>query len=188
MNIFINAISNNGFLALFDNTWNIIAEKTIAIRGNESSQFIELLDDFIKNNTIWYSDIENIVCVNGPGSFTGVRTIVLVVNSLAYLHDISLTDMSYFDLFDSYPVIKSSSRRDSFVQKDKYSEIEIIQNADLELDLEENSITQVYGESNYCFENVSIIENINYSDIIQNIAFQNKQRIEALYIKKPNIS
>jgi hypothetical protein len=32
MNVFINAISNNGYLALFDTKRNIIAEKHIAIR------------------------------------------------------------------------------------------------------------------------------------------------------------
>ena len=70
MNIFINAISNNGFLALLDNNRNIVAQQNIAIRGNESSQFIELLDNFLKKNNLPYSDVENIICVNGPGSFT----------------------------------------------------------------------------------------------------------------------
>lgn len=188
MNVFINAISNNGYLALFDTKRNIIAEKHIAIRWNESSQFIELLDSFIKENSLSYTDIENIVCVNGPGSFTGVRTIVLVVNSLGFLHNIKLTDISYFDLFENFPIIKSSSRRDSFVKKDNNSDIEIIQNTDLEIDFEENNIDEIYGESNYIFENVSIVEKINYSAIIQDVEFQNKKKIEALYIKKPNIS
>jgi hypothetical protein len=117
-----------------------------------------------------------------------VRTIVLVVNSLGFLHNIKLTDISYFDLFENFPIIKSSSRRDSFVKKDNNSDIEIIQNTDLEIDFEENNIDEIYGESNYIFENVSIVEKINYSAIIQDVEFQNKKKIEALYIKKPNIS
>jgi hypothetical protein len=39
-----------------------------------------------------------------------------------------MTAISYFDLHKTYPIIKASSKRDCFVQKDKDSKIEIIMN------------------------------------------------------------
>jgi hypothetical protein len=39
--------------------------------------------------------------------------------------------LTYFDLFENYPIIKTSSKRDSFVKMTSKSEIEIIQNEDL---------------------------------------------------------
>lgn len=188
MNLFINAVSEKWYLALFDKNRNIIASIDLDIKWNESSQFITTLDTFLHEHNTQYSQIQNIVCVNGPGSFTGVRTIVLVVNSLGFLHDISLTHMSYFDLFNNFPVIKSSSRRDSFFLQSAGEEIKIIQNSDLEQLFIQQNKKEIYWESNFSFENVSIIENIDYSDIIEKLEFQKHKKIEALYIKKPNIS
>jgi hypothetical protein len=39
-----------------------------------------------------------------------------------------MTAISYFDLHKTYPIIKASSKRDCFVQKNKNSKIEIIMN------------------------------------------------------------
>jgi hypothetical protein len=36
--------------------------------------------------------------------------------------------------------------------------------------------------------NIHSVEKIDYSSIIKQIKFDNKKQIEALYIKKPNIS
>jgi hypothetical protein len=36
-------------------------------------------------------------------------------------------------------------------------------------------------------KNVEIIEKINYCDIIKNIELKKNSKIEALYVKKPNI-
>lgn len=188
MNLFINAVSEKGFLALFNSKREIIDSQTLDIKWNESSQFIKILDNFIKKNNIDFSDIENIVCVHWPWSFTWVRTIVLVVNTLAFLHKISLTPLSYFDLFTTYPIIKSSSRRDCFVQFDNNGEIKIFFNSDIQNYIDENNTKYLYWETNYDFENTTIIENIDYCDIIQSLKFQDKNKIEALYIKKPNIS
>jgi tRNA A37 threonylcarbamoyladenosine modification protein TsaB len=134
--------------------------------------------------------LKNIVVVNGPWSFTGVRTIVLVVNTISFIIDnskwnINLTPVSYFDLFDNYPIIKSSSKRDSFFKKSSLSNIEIIYNNELESLLQRENIKIIYGE--WDIKNVEIIEKIDYCDIIKNINLKSFPRIEALYLKKPNI-
>jgi hypothetical protein len=42
-----------------------------------------------------------------------------------------MTAISYFDLFKSYPIIKSSSKMDCFVKLNENSAIEIISNENL---------------------------------------------------------
>jgi hypothetical protein len=57
---------------------------------------------------------------------------------------INLTPISYFDLYDTYPIIKSSSKRDSFFKKDKNSSVEIIYNDKLEEFLKNENINTIY--------------------------------------------
>jgi hypothetical protein len=201
MNLFINAISKNAYIALFDDKRNILSSKFFEVKWNESSLFISILDEFLKENKLTYLDLENIVIVNWPWSFTWVRTIVLAINTIAFVvnsnKDISstsqektkqklyLTPISYFDLYNSYPVIKSSSKKDSFFKKEKNSPIKIIYNDELENILKNENIKTIYGE--WDIKNIEIIEKINYVNIIRNIKFKKYSKIEALYIKKPNI-
>ncbi|MCP4522939.1 MAG: tRNA (adenosine(37)-N6)-threonylcarbamoyltransferase complex dimerization subunit type 1 TsaB [Candidatus Gracilibacteria bacterium] len=188
MNLFIDSISDPCVLILFDGVKKIQAESTLDIRGNESSKLIPEIDTFLLNHGSSYDELNHIICVNGPGSFTGVRTTVLIANSLAYLCNITVTGLNYFKLFDNYPIIKSSSRRDCFVKKSKQSDIEIIENIGIESYLNQNNISEIYGETNYNFENVRIVDSIDYTSIIQKMSLLNTKRIEPLYIKKPNIS
>ena len=186
MNLFINAISTKWKLILFDDKRNIISELSCDIKWNESSLLIWIIDNFLKENILEYKNIQNIVVVNWPWSFTWVRTITLLVNTISFITKSKLTNLSYFDMFKDYPVIKSSSKRDSFFKKDKESNIEIITNDDLELYSNTNWIKTIYWDGE--LKNVQIIEKIDYYDIIANIELKNNLKIDPLYIKKPNIS
>lgn len=189
MNLFLNAVTGNWVLILFDNNRVIIDQEDISILLNESSKLIPIIDDFIKKNNLSYSDIDNIVVVNWPGSFTWVRTISLVVNTLSYtFENIKLTPIVYFDLFQNYPIIKVSSKRDLFVKKSKGDIIEIVKNEDFIKYIEENSIKEVFWE-NFDFNPLTKSNDwINYERIIEEIKFENKKQIEAFYLKKPSIS
>ena len=44
--------------------------------------------------------LNEIIVVNGPGSFTGVRTGVTVAKTLSYLLNISIKQVSYLDIMD----------------------------------------------------------------------------------------
>jgi len=189
MNLFINAVSKKGVLIIFDDNKNIIKRQDIEVLGNESSKLVWIIDDFLNTNNISYNDLENIVVVNGPGSFTGIRTISLIANTINYVIKKDLTEISYFDLFNTYPICKPSSKRDSFIKKSETSKIEIIQNTDLENYFEENNIKKVTWElNNDYFSNILILDEIDYENIISNIKFNKKDIIKPLYIKKPNIS
>ncbi len=172
MNLFIDTISNTANILLFDNKRQIIDSISWNIKWNESSTLIPQIDSILKKNNTIYHGLNNIVVVNGPGSFTWVRTTVLAANSINYIIKKNMTAISYFDLHTNYPIIKSSSKRDSFVKKNKNSKIEIISNDIL--------IKK--------WVNIENLEKVDYIDIIKKIKLDKLKQIEALYIKKPNIS
>ncbi|PZM85685.1 hypothetical protein DLH72_01730 [Candidatus Gracilibacteria bacterium] len=186
MNLFINTIAKKSYFGLFDKNKKLKDEIYFEIKGNESSLLLPKLEEFLNKNNLKYEQIENFILVNGPGSFTGVRTVVLAINTINFITKKSITPISYFDLFDDFPIIKSSSKRDSFFKKDKNSDVEIWENEKIKKFLDENNIKKIYGEGQ--IENLQILENIKYCDIINKIELKDFKRVEALYVKKPNIS
>jgi len=187
MNLFLNAVSSHGIILLFDENRNIISKQAINVAWNESEKLIPILDNFLKDNNIKYSDLQNLVVVAWPWSFTWIRTITLMINTINFVIKGNITALNYFDLFDNFPVIKSSSKRDSFFKKNQSSQIEIMQNEEILKYLQENNITELYWE-NKNIENIKIFENIDYSAIIKNIDFQQNKKINPIYLKRPSIS
>lgn len=188
MILFFDGVSSTWYIALYSPERNLVASETFHIAGNESTQTVGLIDSFLQKQGITYPDVDQIVCVIGPGSFTGVRTISLVINTLAFIYPhISLTGVSFFDLYDSYPIIKSSSKRDLFVKYEKSATIQIEANKSFEESFEGSTI---YGDTDISrFEREYIlVSQIDYDDCLQSMQFENKKRLAPLYIKKPNIS
>lgn len=193
MILFVDTISNPGYIGLFDNNINLIKSDRINIKWNESSKLLVFIDDLIKSIELNYNDIKNIILVNWPGSFTWLRTSVLIINSINYLTKKNLTSINFFEIFElsynSYPIVKTSSKRDLFIKKTFDSFIEIIKNEDLEIYLKENNIKTLYWElSNNINHEFDIISKINYENIIKSIELDNLDKIEAFYVKKPSIS
>ena len=189
MNLFLNALTKNSKLILFNENKEILKQKDFEIMWNESEKLIGIIDDFLSENNTNYNDLENIVVVAGPGSFTGVRTIVLLINTINFVIKKNITSLNFFDLFDTYPIIKKSSKRDSFVKKAKESKIEIILNTDIKDYLEKQNIKTIYWEVNEdFFDYLEISSIIDYDKVIKNINFDTKKLIDPIYIKKPSIS
>lgn len=185
MNLFINAVSSQWKLIIFDDTRNIIGSQNIEIAGNESSRLSGMLKIFLQEHGVDYSDITNIVVVHGPGSFTWVRTICLMVNTIAFSVGCSLTPVSYFDLFSDPIVVKQSSKRDVFLYHSE-SGVSIVSNQECREYCAQHQITQLSGEAG-SIQDIEIIENIDYCDIIEHVVLQEQTSIAPLYIKKPNI-
>ena len=188
MNLFIDTISPQNILFLFNDQREILFQKNIDVRLQESSKLIWEVDLFLKEAGKTYSDLKKIVIVHGPGSFTWVRTTVLMANTIAYVVKAEMFGVSYFELFDEYPIIKASSKRDSFVQKNHTSSIEVLQNEEVRGLCEQNNISKIFGEA-WFLENIECVSEVNYTKVLEKISFDHPQsRIEPLYLKKPNIS
>jgi tRNA threonylcarbamoyladenosine biosynthesis protein TsaB len=83
----------------------------------EYDTLLPKLDELFAMAGISAADLAGIVCVNGPGSFTGTRTVVLTVNALAYAHGLPVMPMDLFELGDlfgwPYPRIVSVNGRET---------------------------------------------------------------------------
>ena len=188
MYIFFDWVSSDWFVGLFNDHKQLIASKRFEIAGNESTQTIPIIDTFLTKNSLKYADITHIVCVIGPGSFTGIRTISLVVNTLAYIHPhILLSWVNFFDMYSDYPIVKSSSKRDLFVKYNESAIIEVVKNEDFEKSF---PWTKIYGDTNLTkFEkNFNIERQIDYESFFQDYSCEDKKTLAPLYFKKPNIT
>ena len=186
--LFLDAVSKQWKMILFCN-WSQINQQSIFLAGNESSLLWDKVLSFFKKCSIEVFELHHIYVVHGPGSFTGIRSICLFVNTLAYISQkLTLTPISFFDLYTSYPIIKQSSRRDVFAKKQKNSIIEILSISELQIYLQD--ISQCYGSSDATNidNDICLEENYQAWDVISRIKKQQYKRIEPLYIKQANIS
>ncbi len=184
MHLFLQAVSRQGVIILFDENRNILARSPLSLLLQESSKLIGVVQDFLDDNEVSFWDIENIVVVHGPGSFTGIRTITLYVNTLAYIYPhIFLTPVEYFDLFDQYPIVKTSSKRDMFVKNWKNDIIQVVKN---ETFVTESGDRQVYGDVESLWLNIHT--DIDYTVFLRDVDLVQEKTISPLYVKKPNIS
>ena len=68
----------------------ILDVKEIESNQNHSSLVIPTIDHILSSNEITSSYLNEIIVVNGPGSFTGVRLGVTIAKTLAYTLDIPI--------------------------------------------------------------------------------------------------
>jgi len=185
MNLFLDTISPLGTLIAFDEKRHIQKQIFFDVLGKESTQLIEIFDAFLQDISLSYHDIDHIVVVAGPGSFTWVRTTILMVNTINFVIKKTLTSLSYFDLFDAYPIIKTSSKRDVFAKFSENEKIQIFSNEEI---LEKCQDLNTIATDAVFFEGKNTISTPDYQRIIHTVAFQNLSILQPLYVKKPNIS
>ena len=188
MYLLFDGVSSHGYIGVFNSERLCFGEENFYIQWNESTKTIPVIDNFLKTNNIWYQNISNIIVVIGPGSFTGIRTISLVVNTLAYIFPhIRLTAISFFDLYAHYPILKSSSKRDLFVKYSKSATIEIVKNEDFYVSSDTKNI---YWDVDIekLTERYTLKNTPDYHTLVQNLNLRDDKRVAPTYIKKPNIS
>ncbi|MCK9272586.1 hypothetical protein M0P65_03495 [Candidatus Gracilibacteria bacterium] len=188
MHIFIDTISPDGILILFENN-DIIDSLDLDIKGKESNEFLLKLEELVNRNNINFKDISGIVIINGPGSFTGTRVISLIVNTINFVHHTPLSSINYFELLEymenGYPMAIKANKGEYLIKKSKASNPEIIA-------IPELPKGDYFGiGDNIDFEkNESRIQlKKDYKKFIKEFEFNGKNhRIEPFYIKKPNIT
>jgi tRNA threonylcarbamoyladenosine biosynthesis protein TsaB len=68
-------------VALLDND-RILSKNTIYESGKQSEALIPEIEKVLKENQLWYQDLDFIASTSGPGSFTGVRVGLSVARTL----------------------------------------------------------------------------------------------------------
>lgn len=66
---------------------------------NHSIYVMPMIDEILKDNEITPSYLNEIIVVNGPGSFTGVRLGVTIAKTLAYTLDVPIKTITSLEAF-----------------------------------------------------------------------------------------
>jgi len=72
----------------------IISKKIESIPNEHSKYAVSYVDNVLKDANVLARDVNNIMVVNGPGSFTGVRIGLTIAKVYAYLLNIEVTLVS----------------------------------------------------------------------------------------------
>ncbi len=89
--------TNKIIVVLYKND-KIIVQKDISSEYNHSINTMPILIAALKEANCLIKDINAIICVNGPGSFTGVRIGVTISKMLAYTLNIPIKTISSLQL------------------------------------------------------------------------------------------
>ena len=163
----------------------ILSKKEQISNRNHSIYTVPLIDEILKENKIEIKDLNEIIVIDGPGSFTGVRLGITVAKMLAYTLNIKIKTIS------SIEAIAAGKNGDNLIvnipdSKGKY--FGIFKKGELTSNLTylSNNEYENYIEENYqgykaCTDTNLDIEAIyKYS---QKLEFQNPHKVKARYIK-----
>ncbi len=78
---------------------------------HHSDNIMPLLSELLKANNLKVNEINSIFCVNGPGSFTGVRLGVTIAKTLAYTLNIPIRTITSLEMFS----VSSNSDKEKLV-------------------------------------------------------------------------
>lgn len=78
---------------------------------HHSDYIMPLLKELLDSNGLTVHDLSEILCVNGPGSFTGVRLGVTIAKTLAYTLNIPIKTITSLEMF----AVSNKSEKDKLV-------------------------------------------------------------------------
>lgn len=160
--LFISTYSSLITIGLFKNG-KVLEEKIKESERSHSIYLLPMIDEILKSNNLLPNDLNDILVVNGPGSFTGIRLGVTVAKTLAYTLNINIKTISSIEAIgvsikDENKIITISDN------KGKY--IGVFENNKLVQDL-------LYLSSD---ESISFLSKFNYKEYNDS-----KLNLEAIY-------
>ena len=181
--LFISTYSELITIGLFkDNT--LIMQKEKESEKSHSIYLVPMIDEILKENNIECQDLSEILVVNGPGSFTGIRLGVTVAKTLAYTLNIPIKTISSIEAIsasikDDNKIITISDTKGKYLgifENNKLvNELMYLKNADYEQYIN-NYNYSIYEDSKLDLQSIN-----NYS---LEIATTQAHSVKAIYIKE----
>ena len=158
----------------------IITKKIESSSMKHSVITMPLIDETLKENNITANDLNEILVVNGPGSFTGVRIGVTIAKTFAYLLNIPIKSI---DVLEEKSIFVNNDKKivEETEKNGKY--IGIFENDNKEYKYLTNSEYTNFIKSN----EISNVEDIDYEKVyeyLKNKENTNPHAVNPLYIKK----
>lgn len=129
--LFIDTSNTDVSIALLQEG-KLISKKVERIPNEHSKYTVSYIDEVLKESNITPKEVNSIMVVNGPGSFTGVRIGLTIAKVFAYLNDIKVTLVSSLKCLamsttnDKYVLSLISARNDNYylgLYDNNYNEI-----------------------------------------------------------------
>ena len=204
--LFIDSSRTSLSVAIIENK-TLISSKIVDSHSKHSNFLMDSIKDLFTETNINIKDIDNIVALNGPGSFTGIRVCVTVAKTLAW----SLNKKLY--LLNNLEALKTGINNDIVISvipdklNDSYVSIydneSSIQNYmnlnDKQLDFIDKNISVVYLDDSIFIENLfnklkgnnnvtlHKLDAYNYVSIVDKALSNNNINVhmaEPIYLKK----
>lgn len=88
--------------------------KAISNEITHSEKLLPIIHETLQEASLAIKDIELLLAINGPGSFTGIRIGLATVKALAQVRDLDIYSISSIDLI-SYAALKQTSKKEAYV-------------------------------------------------------------------------
>lgn len=178
--LFIDTHFRDLIIILFDNKKIVDKFEFINIITH-STKLIPTIQEILNKNNLMPSDINEIIVVNGPGSFTGVRLGVTVAKTMAYLLNIPIKPVS------SLQILATQVDKTQFIvsnEENNGSFIGIFNNSftNPEYKYLKNGEMDTYVTNNY----IEKIEKIDYEKMINKLdalPYSNPHLVNPIYVK-----
>ena len=181
---------------------NKIINKIVKSIPNEHSKYaITYIDEVLKNSNIKPNEVNNIMVVNGPGSFTGIRIGLTIAKIYAYLLNIEVTLISSLKTLalsgkSDYILSLIDAKNNNYylglydknyneVVEEHFSNIEEVNNI-----LENYQNIKIVSNSKINIENYNEIKELDIEKIVK--YYQDKEKVNAHkvlpnYLKLPQV-
>lgn len=104
--LFIDTHDTEIVLALYEDSFLKDKEIKVSVR-HHSDYTMPMLKELLSRNHLNVNDLNEIIVINGPGSFTGVRLGVTIAKTLAYTLNITIKTITSLEM---YAVSNSSNK------------------------------------------------------------------------------
>ncbi len=179
--LFIDTHDKNVLIILYKDG-KIINKENLETKNKHSEVTMPTIDKVLKDANVDVSELNSIVVVNGPGSFTGERIAVTIAKTIAYALSIPVRTIDALTVLalgvdDDKKVVALEDRNGAFVGvfDSSYNELEPLQY------LNKSAYTQFRNENN-----VNTIVDVDYEKVyeyVMTLKELNPHEVKPLYIK-----
>lgn len=163
---------------------SLVSENTVIIKKQESDSkhavyLVNMIKDILIENNLTVKSLDSIVCVNGPGSFTGLRIGLSVGKTLAYSLNIPIYLIS--SLTSNLISSKYDGNKISVIEDGKGYYISVFDKDNNSI-IEETFVTDLslYNDYYVVSEEIDILEVVKYAKRTSSV---NPHLVRANYVK-----
>ena len=141
---------------------NEITKKSLSNEVTHSEKLLPLIDEILNENNISLKDIDMYACINGPGSFTGIRIGLSTLKAFSFVDNKKIFSISSSDLLTYCAYINQKANSEIYT---------VVSLIDAKNDRVYYTVNELYTNSNNKIEIINKVEasNENISTLISSL-------------------